>query len=133
MKVSVIDKPPAHNRMRTAAFALLWRDKKVLLALVYLISLYTVALLAPLFIGDQISKIDFTNSLLAPSLANGGHILGTDTLGRDLFLRFCLLRAYRCSSPRPSSLVRARWGCFWGSSPGTTAAGLTKSSCASST
>ncbi|MCC6801446.1 MAG: ABC transporter permease, partial [Anaerolineae bacterium] len=48
---------------------------------------YGVALLAPLFIGDQISRIDFGSSLLPPSLAAGGHILGTDTLGRDLFLR----------------------------------------------
>ena len=87
MKVSVIEKPPARNTAQSAALALLWRDKKVLLALVYLIALYAVAILAPLFIGDQISKIDFGSSLLAPSLANGGHLLGTDTLGRDLFLR----------------------------------------------
>lgn len=86
MKVSVIEKPPAWNQAQTAAWALLWRDKKALLALVYLVALYAVALLAPLFIGDQISRIDFGGSLLPPSLA-GGHILGTDTLGRDLFLR----------------------------------------------
>ncbi|MCC6804685.1 MAG: peptide ABC transporter permease, partial [Anaerolineae bacterium] len=87
MKVSVIEKPPAWNQAQTAAWALLWRDKKALLALVYLVALYGVALLAPLFIGDQISRIDFGSSLLPPSLTAGGHILGTDTLGRDLFLR----------------------------------------------
>ncbi len=68
MKVSVIEKPPAWNQAQTAAWALLWRDKKALLALVYLVALYGVALLAPLFIGDQISRIDFGSFLLGSVL-----------------------------------------------------------------
>ena len=69
------------------ALTLLWRDKKALFSLIYLILLYATALAAPLFITDQLSRVDFDSFLLSPSLAPGGHIFGTDPLGRDVFLR----------------------------------------------
>lgn len=76
----------SRHRGRHAALQLLLRDKKALLSIFYLLCLYVLAILAPTIIGNQINTIDFGSSLLSPSLASG-HIFGTDSLGRDLFLR----------------------------------------------
>ncbi|MBL8131463.1 MAG: ABC transporter permease [Anaerolineae bacterium] len=87
MAVTVLETKPRTSRGQAAAATLLWRDKKALVSLIFLAILYTSALLAPWLVGDRNNKIDFMNSLTAPSLGPDSHLFGTDALGRDLFLR----------------------------------------------
>lgn len=74
--------------------SLLAHDKASLLALSFLLVLGLAALFAPLLIEEAELKLDFSERLVPPTL-QGGHILGTDSLGRDLLSR--ILMASRMS------------------------------------
>lgn len=75
-------KIPRRNAV-VGSLLLLWRDKIAFISFLYLILLFIVALLSPTFVGDEIKKVDFSSFMLPPSLEPGGHIFGTDPLGKD--------------------------------------------------
>jgi len=74
--------------------SLLAHDKASLVALLFLLILGLAALFAPVLIEESALKLDFSSRLIPPTL-KGGHILGTDSLGRDLLSR--ILMASRVS------------------------------------
>jgi peptide/nickel transport system permease protein len=76
------------------ALSLLAHDKASLLALSFLLALSLAAAFAPLLIPEAELKMDFSQRLVPPTLT-GGHILGADSLGRDLLSR--ILMASRVS------------------------------------
>jgi oligopeptide transport system permease protein len=53
---------------------------------IVLLLLALLSLLGPLFVGHSNTAADFDNRLLPPTLT-GGHLFGTDELGRDLLAR----------------------------------------------
>jgi peptide/nickel transport system permease protein len=69
-------------------------DKASLVALLFLVGLGLGALFAPVLIDESVLKLNFSSRLVPPTL-QGGHILGTDSLGRDLLSR--ILMASRVS------------------------------------
>ncbi len=76
---------------RSAPWSLLWRrflrHKLALVSLVVLVLLSLMSALAPMFerlLGFDVTAVDLLARLAPPSLE---HPLGTDELGRDLFLR----------------------------------------------
>jgi peptide/nickel transport system permease protein len=74
--------------------SLLAHDKASLVALLFLVVLGLAALFAPVLIDESVLKLNFSSRLVPPTL-QGGHILGTDSLGRDLLSR--ILMASRVS------------------------------------
>jgi oligopeptide transport system permease protein len=62
------------------------RNRAAISALIILVTLTVIVVIAPLFIPYSIDETDWDNISVAPSLA-GGHLFGTDGLGRDLFVR----------------------------------------------
>jgi oligopeptide transport system permease protein len=62
------------------------RNRAAIAALIILVTLTVIVVIAPLFIPYSIDETDWDNISVAPSLA-GGHLFGTDGLGRDLFVR----------------------------------------------
>lgn len=76
------------------SLSLLAYDKAALVALLFLIALGLAAALAPVLIEESSLELDFTLRLIPPTL-KGGHVLGTDSLGRDLLCR--ILMASRVS------------------------------------
>ncbi len=74
--------------------SLLAHDKASLVALSFLLVLGLAALFAPVLIQESELELDFSARLIPPTL-QGGHILGTDSLGRDLLGR--ILMASRVS------------------------------------
>lgn len=62
-------------------------DKPTLVALVTLVVLVALAIFVPELSPWSISDQDFSNVNLG--FMEGGHIFGTDKLGRDLFVRVC--------------------------------------------
>lgn len=60
------------------------KDKVILAAAIFIITMIAFALFAPVIATHDPAKIDAGNVLAAPSR---GHIFGTDTLGRDIFSR----------------------------------------------
>lgn len=82
---------PTATVERSAPWSLLWRrflqHKLAVLSLVVLILLALLSIMAPLFerlLGFDVTAVDLLARLAPPSL---NHPLGTDELGRDLFLR----------------------------------------------
>jgi len=61
------------------------RNKLALGSLVFCVLLVLVALLAPVIAPFHYAETDFANKLVGPGVE--GHLLGTDTLGRDNFSR----------------------------------------------
>lgn len=78
----------------TQSLNLLAHDKASMLALSFLLVLGIAALFAPFLIPEAELKLDFSERLVPPSLTSG-HVLGTDSLGRDLLSR--ILMASRVS------------------------------------
>ncbi len=70
----------------TRWLVLLAQDKAALVSLVLLLVITTAAFITAYLTADAPVRPAFSDRLLAPSLTNG-HLLGTDTLGRDLLLR----------------------------------------------
>lgn len=68
------------------AWVVLRRNRAAISALIILVTLTVIVVIAPLFIPYSIDETDWDNISVAPSLA-GGHLFGTDGLGRDLFVR----------------------------------------------
>lgn len=66
------------------SLVLLWGDKLAFASFLYLVLLFTVSLLSPILVGDRVIKVDFSSSMLPPSLGPGHHLFGTDPLGKDL-------------------------------------------------
>jgi peptide/nickel transport system permease protein len=73
---------------------LLAHDKAASFSLVYLLVVVAAALLSPVLLGPSSMKMDLSMRLIPPTLA-GGHLFGTDQLGRDLVGR--ILMASRVS------------------------------------
>lgn len=84
MEGSIPKAGAARRHAVASSFLLLWRDRLAFVALLYLILLSLAALLAPTFVADEIDKVDFDSFMLPPSLEPGGHVFGTDALGKDL-------------------------------------------------
>lgn len=75
----------ARNRFLWSA---MWRDMPVMVSVVGLLVLVMVALVAPIFMSDLVTRQDLTNPLAPPSLSDGiWGLLGTDSLGRSLLAR----------------------------------------------
>jgi len=68
------------------AWIVLRRNRAAITALIILVTLTVIVVIAPLFIPYSIDETDWDSISVAPSLA-GGHLFGTDGLGRDLFVR----------------------------------------------
>lgn len=82
---------PTATAERSAPWSLLWRrflqHKLAVLSLAVLVLLALLSVTAPLFerlLGFDVTAVDLLARLAPPSLS---HPLGTDELGRDLFLR----------------------------------------------
>ncbi|RJP54227.1 MAG: ABC transporter permease [Anaerolineaceae bacterium] len=71
------------------SFLLLWKDKLAFASFLYLIALFITSALSPMIVGDKLTKVDFESFMFHPSI-RGGHIFGTDALGRDLFLNILI-------------------------------------------
>ncbi len=61
------------------------RNKLALGSLIFCLLLILVAIIAPLLAPFHYAETDFANKLVGPGV--NGHLLGTDTLGRDNFSR----------------------------------------------
>jgi peptide/nickel transport system permease protein len=85
-----MDYQTIENRSRrnpwVGSFLLLWKDKLAFISFIYLVILFTASALSPVLVGDKTMKVDFNSFMLSPSILRGGHIFGTDALGKDLFL-----------------------------------------------
>jgi len=68
------------------AWVVLRRNRAAITALIILVTLTVIVVIAPLFIPYSIDETDWDSISVAPSLG-GGHLFGTDGLGRDLFVR----------------------------------------------
>jgi len=68
------------------AWVVLRRNRAAIAALIILVTMTVIVVFAPLFIPYSIDETDWDNISIAPSLG-GGHLFGTDALGRDLFVR----------------------------------------------
>jgi peptide/nickel transport system permease protein len=62
-----------------------FRSKSGVLGLVMLASAVILAIVGPWLVKWSISENDFSNILTGPGV--GGHLLGTDSAGRDIFVR----------------------------------------------
>lgn len=80
----------SHRKVFAGSIILLWKDKQAFISFFYLIILFTASILSPALVGERINKVDFSSSMLPPSLEQGGHILGTDMLGKDLFFKILI-------------------------------------------
>ncbi len=76
------------------ALELLAHDKAALFSLIYLLLLAAASLLAPVLVGPSSLEMDLSMRFIPPTL-EGGHLFGTDQLGRDLVGR--ILMASRVS------------------------------------
>lgn len=83
--------PPRRSVLREVILSL-WRDRLAFFSLLYIVILLSAAILAPLYVGDRVTKVDFSLFLLSPG--EQGHILGTDALGRDLLTRILVGSRY---------------------------------------
>jgi oligopeptide transport system permease protein len=77
---------PAPRGLATDAWLALRRNRAAAVSLVLLAALTLLVVLAPLLSPFSFDKADFERIAQAPSIASG-HVFGTDTLGRDLFVR----------------------------------------------
>ncbi|MGD9147234.1 MAG: ABC transporter permease [Anaerolineae bacterium] len=78
------------ERPRFPALRSLYRRKLALLAAIVVITVILVAIFAPVLTSYDPTKIDIINRLKPPGYRDSDgslHILGTDTLGRDVFSR----------------------------------------------
>lgn len=66
----------------------LLRDKWATASVIFLIVIVLIAILANLFVPDNINSPSFKSRLVPP--LTDGHLLGTDQLGRDVFGRLML-------------------------------------------
>ncbi|MGE3871794.1 MAG: ABC transporter permease [Parvibaculaceae bacterium] len=67
-----------------------WRQREFRFGLILLLTLLAASILVPLLTGIDATKMQVKNKYLPPVFLPGGsfaHILGTDHLGRDLFVR----------------------------------------------
>ncbi|MCD7813074.1 MAG: ABC transporter permease [Lachnospiraceae bacterium] len=78
------------ERKANSAWAKLRRNKTAMVGLVIVLVMIFLAVFAPLLCTYDPNKIDIANMYLKPG--QGGHIFGTDEVGRDLFAR-CLYGA----------------------------------------
>jgi len=74
---------------RFRPLALLSHDRVASISLLFLLLLAATAFLGPLFMPQPEKSVMLERRLLPPSFS-GGHLLGTDYLGRDLLLRIML-------------------------------------------
>lgn len=76
--------------MRGAFWAEAWSrlaaSRTAVLSLWIVLALVALALVGPLLSAHEVTALDWSHVAAAPSLS-GGHWLGTDRLGRDLFVR----------------------------------------------
>jgi peptide/nickel transport system permease protein len=75
-------KAVGRSRLITRRF---FRSKSGVLGLVMLASAVILAIVGPWLVKWSISENDFSNILTGPGV--GGHLLGTDSAGRDIFVR----------------------------------------------
>jgi peptide/nickel transport system permease protein len=94
LRINTASGPERRPSGLSQALNLLAHDKASVLALSFLLVLSLAALFAPLLIPEAELKLDFSERLVPPTLQSG-HILGTDSLGRDLLSR--ILMASRVS------------------------------------
>jgi peptide/nickel transport system permease protein len=94
LRIDTASGPERQASGLSQVLSLLAHDKASVLALSFLLVLSVAALFAPLLIPEAELKLDFSERLVPPTL-RGGHILGTDSLGRDLLSR--ILMASRVS------------------------------------
>jgi len=64
----------------------LQQNRAALVSMSLIVIIIVSALLGPMFSSFTIEDIDYEAIALAPSISNG-HLFGTDSLGRDLFVR----------------------------------------------
>jgi len=68
------------------AWIVLRRNRAAIAALIILTTITVIVVVAPWFIPYSIDETDWNSISVAPSLT-GGHVFGTDGLGRDLLVR----------------------------------------------
>lgn len=73
-----------HNNQLKLCFNKFKRNKSIFISLFFIIILAACCVFIPLFSVYEYSKTDFTSQLQAPSMQ---HFFGTDSLGRDIFVR----------------------------------------------
>jgi len=82
--------PPIRNRPFRDLLGELWRDKAGLIGVIFLLLLVLSAIFAPLVAPADPTAQSLRDRLLPPVWGEGGewsHVLGTDTLGRDVLSR----------------------------------------------
>lgn len=90
MKKSTVFPEASQRNALIGSLQLLWRDKAAFFSVIYLIVLFGAAIISPSLVGEDVNKIDFDSYLQPPSFKPGGHIFGTDSLGKDLFSRILI-------------------------------------------
>ena len=96
----------------------LWQDRAARIALALLAAVVLLTLLGPLLSPWPYDVIDFDGAWgAAPGLA-GGHWLGTDELGRDLFARCCYGGRISLLVGLAATLVSLLIGVAWGAVAG---------------
>jgi peptide/nickel transport system permease protein len=81
---------PVRSRRGRDLVRNLWQDKSAFVAAIFLILLVLAAVLAPLVAPHSPTEVDLFNRFKPPFWQNGGDagfLLGTDSLGRDVFSR----------------------------------------------
>ena len=84
--VSKLDDAPKGRSLWQDARARLIRNHAALTAMSVLLTVVALAILVPIVSPYRIDDVDFDAIELPPSFGSG-HIFGTDSLGRDLFVR----------------------------------------------
>jgi len=83
--MTAIARQPAALRWRPSRPSL--KATRLVVSAVIFLAIVAVAALAPVVSPYDPTRIDLSNPLVAPQWFGGGHVLGTDQIGRDLLSR----------------------------------------------
>ena len=90
LPVVTIGGPTQTGSRRRALLRELWSDKSAMIGVLVLVMIVLVALFAPLLAPHDPSEQNLLDRLVPPAWYDGGswtHVLGTDSLGRDVLSR----------------------------------------------
>lgn len=97
---------------------ILLADRRLLAAVLALVALLVLVLVGPWFSPYACDEIDFAGDWSAPPSASGAHWFGTDSLGRDLFVRTLCGGRLSLLVGLVSTLVSLAIGVAWGALAG---------------